>query len=54
MTWRVDFMPEAKKDIDSLERSQQAAVQKAFKRVSKRQYVKLKPHGHKKNFCTIA
>ncbi len=33
MTWGVDFLPEAKKDIDSLERSQQAVVQKAIKKV---------------------
>ena len=34
MTWGVDFLPEAKKDLDGLERSQQVVVQKAIRKVS--------------------
>ena len=34
MTWSVVFLPEARKDIRSLERSQQAIVKKALAKVS--------------------
>ena len=33
MTWEVDFLPEASKDLDGLSHSQQAVVRKAIKKV---------------------
>ena len=34
MNWTVDFLPEAKKDIKSLDKSQWSLIQKALKKVS--------------------
>ena len=52
MTWRINFLPEARKDILSLARNQQIIVEKALKKVKENPLPKAEggngsPLGHK-------
>ncbi len=52
MTWSVDFLPEAKKDLSDLSHSQQAVVKKAITKVKENPLPQIeggygKPLGHK-------
>ena len=60
MSWEVDYLPEAKKDIRNLDRSQQALVIKAIRKVKEKPIPQDeggygKPLGHKggRNLTTL-